>query len=75
MAVLIRFIIHTCAYARLRLFPFQLAIAKKYTTIAAGALAAVVVLQAIGYGLLFDISFFFRNLSVIGGLLVGHTIH
>ena len=47
-----------------------MAIAKKYTTIAAGMLASVVVLQAVGYGLLFDVSFFFRNLSVIGGLLM-----
>lgn len=35
-----------------------------------GALATVVVIQSIGYGLLFDFNFFFRNLSVIGGLLM-----
>jgi uncharacterized membrane protein YphA (DoxX/SURF4 family) len=33
-------------------------------------LAAVVVSQSIGYGLIFDFNFFFRNLSVIGGLLM-----
>jgi hypothetical protein len=45
-------------------------IAKKFTAIGVGMLAFVVVIQSIGYGLLFDISFFFRNLSVIGGLLM-----
>jgi ER-derived vesicles protein len=47
-----------------------LAIAKKFTTMAVGMLGFVVVIQSIGYGLLFDVSFFFRNLSVIGGLLM-----
>lgn len=46
------------------------AILKKYTTIAAGSLGLVVILQAVGYGLIFDLNFFFRNLSVIGGLLM-----
>lgn len=45
-------------------------LAKKYTTLAVGALAFVVVIQSIGYGLLFDFNFFFRNLSIIGGLLM-----
>jgi uncharacterized membrane protein YphA (DoxX/SURF4 family) len=31
---------------------------------------AVVVTQALGYGLIFDLNFFLRNLSVIGGLLM-----
>ncbi|CRK24326.1 hypothetical protein BN1723_018637, partial [Verticillium longisporum] len=30
----------------------------------------VVVTQALGYGLIFDLNFFLRNLSVIGGLLM-----
>jgi uncharacterized membrane protein YphA (DoxX/SURF4 family) len=46
------------------------AILKKFTTLAVGALSFVVVIQTIGYGLLFDMTFFFRNLSVIGGLLM-----
>jgi uncharacterized membrane protein YphA (DoxX/SURF4 family) len=45
-------------------------LAKKYTTLAAGALMFVVVLQSIGYGLLFDFNFFIRNLSIIGGLVM-----
>ncbi|KAL1923735.1 uncharacterized protein VTP21DRAFT_8715 [Calcarisporiella thermophila] len=47
-----------------------LVIAKKYPEIAVGGLLGVVIAQAIGYGLLFDISFFLRNISVIGGLLM-----
>lgn len=47
-----------------------LVIARRHTEIAVGALLAVVVSQALGYGLLFDINFFFRNLSVVGGLLM-----
>lgn len=47
-----------------------LAIAKRYTEYAVGALFGVVVSQTFGYGLLFDLSFLFRNLSVIGGLLM-----
>lgn len=31
---------------------------------------AVVVTQALGYGLIFDLNFFLRNLSVVGGLLM-----
>lgn len=33
-------------------------------------LLSVVVVQALGYGLIFDLNFFLRNLSVIGGLLM-----
>ncbi|KAG0289530.1 hypothetical protein BGZ98_003801 [Dissophora globulifera] len=47
-----------------------LVIARKHTEYAAGALFGVVVTQALGYGLIFDASFFLRNLSVIGGLLM-----
>ncbi|KAG0260205.1 hypothetical protein BG011_002082 [Mortierella polycephala] len=45
-------------------------IARKHTEYAATALFGVVVIQALGYGLIFDASFFLRNLSVIGGLLM-----
>lgn len=47
-----------------------LVVSRQYTEIAIGALLAVVVSQAFGYGLLFDLNFFFRNLSVVGGLLM-----
>ncbi|KAJ3081888.1 hypothetical protein HK102_002075, partial [Quaeritorhiza haematococci] len=47
-----------------------LATAKKYTEIAVGGLFLVIVSQSIGYGLIFDSGFFFRNLSVMGGLLM-----
>ncbi|KAK3831559.1 MAG: SURF4 family-domain-containing protein [Linnemannia gamsii] len=47
-----------------------LVIARKHTEYAAAALLGVVVTQALGYGLIFDASFFLRNLSVIGGLLM-----
>lgn len=45
-------------------------ITRKYTGYAVGALVGVVVSQAIGYGLIFELKFFLRNLSVIGGLLL-----
>lgn len=45
-------------------------IARKYPEISVGALFGVVVVQGFGYGLIFDINFFLRNLSVIGGLLM-----
>jgi hypothetical protein len=45
-------------------------IIKRHQDLAAYALFAVVVLQAFGYGLVFNMSFFLRNLSVIGGLLM-----
>ncbi|KAH8921027.1 putative ER to Golgi transport-related protein [Atractiella rhizophila] len=38
--------------------------------IAVGALLAVVIAQGFGYGLIFDLNFFLRNLSVVGGLLM-----
>jgi uncharacterized membrane protein YphA (DoxX/SURF4 family) len=47
-----------------------LAIAKKHTEIAVAGLAGIIIYQAIGYGLVFDSNFFFRNLSVMGGLLM-----
>ncbi|KAJ2962953.1 hypothetical protein NQZ79_g1920 [Umbelopsis isabellina] len=48
----------------------SLVIIKKHQDLAAYALFAVVVLQAFGYGLVFNMSFFLRNLSVVGGLLM-----
>ncbi|KAG0237120.1 hypothetical protein BGW42_001696 [Actinomortierella wolfii] len=45
-------------------------IARKYPEYAAAALLGVVVFQAVGYGLIFDASFFLRSLSVVGGLLM-----
>ncbi|OZJ05619.1 hypothetical protein BZG36_01504 [Bifiguratus adelaidae] len=48
----------------------SLVIAKRYTEYAFYGLAAVIVTQAFAYGLVFDLSFLFRNLSVIGGLLM-----
>jgi uncharacterized membrane protein YphA (DoxX/SURF4 family) len=47
-----------------------LVIARKRSEYAVGGLLGVVVIQALGYGLIFDLNFFLRNLSVIGGLLM-----
>ncbi|KAJ1952439.1 ER-derived vesicles protein erv29, partial [Linderina pennispora] len=46
------------------------AIGRRYTEYAVGGLFFVIVSQGFAYGLIFDISFFLRNLSVIGGLLM-----
>ena len=43
---------------------------KRYSEYAVGGLFGVVILQGIGYGLIFDLIFFLRNLSVIGGLVM-----
>ncbi|TEB31873.1 SURF4-domain-containing protein [Coprinellus micaceus] len=45
-------------------------ISKRYTEFATGGLLAVVIIQGFGYGLIFDLNFFLRNLSVIGGLFM-----
>ena len=45
-------------------------IARKHSDYAVVGLLSVVVLQALGYGLIFDLNFFLRNLSVVGGLLM-----
>ena len=45
-------------------------IVRKHSEYAVGGLMGVVVTQALGYGLIFDINFFLRNLSVVGGLLM-----
>ena len=47
-----------------------LVIIKKHSDYAVAGLMRVVVIQALGYGLIFDLNFFLRNLSVIGGLLM-----
>ena len=45
-------------------------ITKKHTEFAIGGLLGVVIAQGLGYGLIFDLNFFLRNLSVIGGLFM-----
>ena len=45
-------------------------ISKKYTDFAVGGLLSVVVIQGFGYGLIFDMNFFLRDLSIIGGLFM-----
>jgi ER-derived vesicles protein len=47
-----------------------LVIARRYSDYAVGGLIGVVITQALGYGLIFDLNFFLRNLSVMGGLLM-----
>ena len=47
-----------------------LVIAKRYPEPSIGGLLLVVVAQGFGYGLIFDLNFFLRNLSVMGGLLM-----
>lgn len=47
-----------------------LVIIRKYSEYAVGGLVGVVVTQALGYGLIFDLNFFLRNLSVVGGLIM-----
>ncbi|KAL7009664.1 ER-derived vesicles protein erv29 [Cystobasidiomycetes sp. EMM_F5] len=47
-----------------------LVIAKRYPEASIGGLLLVVLAQGFGYGLIFDLNFFLRNLSVIGGLLM-----
>ena len=45
-------------------------ILRKRADQAVAGLIGVVVVQALGYGLIFDLNFFLRNLSVMGGLLM-----
>jgi uncharacterized membrane protein YphA (DoxX/SURF4 family) len=47
-----------------------LVITRKHSDYAVAGLIGVVVTQALGYGLIFDLNFFLRNLSVMGGLLM-----
>lgn len=45
-------------------------ISRKRLEVGVGALIFVVISQALVYGLLFNLSFFFRNLSLLGGLFM-----
>ncbi|KAK4185971.1 SURF4 family-domain-containing protein [Podospora australis] len=45
-------------------------IIRRHSEYAVCGLMGVVVTQALGYGLIFDLNFFLRNLSVMGGLLM-----
>jgi len=45
-------------------------IVRKHSDYGVAGLIGVVILQGIGYGLVFDLNFFLRNLSVMGGLLM-----
>lgn len=47
-----------------------LVITRKHSDYAVAGLISVVITQALGYGLIFDLNFFLRNLSVMGGLLM-----
>lgn len=47
-----------------------LVIIRKHSEYAVCGLIGVVVTQALGYGLIFDVNFFLRNLSVMGGLIM-----
>lgn len=47
-----------------------LIIIRRYSEYAVAGLLGVVITQALGYGLIFDLNFFLRNLSVMGGLLM-----
>ena len=47
-----------------------LIIVRKHSEYAVAGLLGVVITQALGYGLIFDLNFFLRNLSVTGGLLM-----
>lgn len=47
-----------------------LIIVRKHSEYAVAGLLGVVITQALGYGLIFDLNFFLRNLSVMGGLLM-----
>ena len=45
-------------------------ITKEHIEHAIGGLLGVILVQGMGYGVLFDLTFFLRNLSVIGGLFM-----
>lgn len=47
-----------------------LVIARKHTIFGVAGLFGVVITQGLGYGLIFNLNFFLRNLSVVGGLLM-----
>ena len=45
-------------------------VTKRHTEFAVAGLVGVVIAQGFGYGLIFDLNFFLRNISVMGGLLM-----
>ena len=45
-------------------------VTRKNSDYGVAGLVGVVIIQALGYGLIFDLNFFLRNLSVMGGLLM-----
>ncbi|KZV72973.1 SURF4-domain-containing protein [Peniophora sp. CONT] len=45
-------------------------VTKRHTEFAVAGLVGVVIAQGFGYGLIFDLNFFLRNLSVVGGLFM-----
>ena len=47
-----------------------LALSRKKMNLACGLLGSVVIIQSLGYGILFYFSFMMRNLSLIGGVLL-----
>ena len=47
-----------------------LVIVRKHSEYAVAGLCGVVITQALGYGLIFDLNFFLRNISVLGGLMM-----
>lgn len=47
-----------------------LGLARKKMILACGLLGSVVIIQSLGYGILFHFSFMMRNLSLIGGVLL-----
>lgn len=57
-------------YVQIMLVCSFLVIAKRYPEPSIAGLLLVVIAQGLGYGLIFDLNFFLRNLSVIGGLLM-----
>ena len=60
----------TYAHAQVMLAASGAVISKRHTEYAAIGLLGVVIVQGFGYGLIFDLTFFLRNLSVIGGLFM-----
>jgi ER-derived vesicles protein len=48
----------------------SMVILRKQSDYGVAGLVGVVIVQALGYGLIFDLNFFLRNLSVMGGLIM-----
>ena len=61
----------TCApFRQVMLVGSGAVITKRHTEYAVAGLLGVVIVQGFGYGLIFDLNFFLRNLGVIGGLFM-----